>query len=269
MVNLGLFRTRLDGYLYSRGKYITTFDAGDIYEDNYVLTDTYNILEKYNLDSCKFLFRIIRSYNRLEKFFLYFHVDGNAKIVYGLDNIKSFNYKIFQIWGNIWNRIARANIYIKGLLLFNELMLNVYKNMWEDVWYNEILNKASYSFAIFDRIGYVYCQDGTGMGSPKSFDVKQRANSIREYIGFLYFDYNFGGRNKTKIINKLKNYNENNHSLNLKYFRNHFEVLNNLLEALIKDPDLTEDNRKYCEKLLEESKSREAEVNKNKKRSNI
>jgi len=50
LVNLGLFRTRLDGYLYSRGKYITTFDAGDIYEDNYVLTDTYNILEKYNLD---------------------------------------------------------------------------------------------------------------------------------------------------------------------------------------------------------------------------
>ena len=269
MVNLGLFRTRLDGILYSRGKYITTFDTGDIYEDNYVLTDSYNILEKYNLDSCKFLFRIIRSYNRLEKYYLYFHVDGNAKIVYGPDNIKSFNYKIFQIWGNIWNRIARANIYIKGLLLFNELMLNVYKNMWDDVWYNEILHKVSYSYAIFDRIGYVYCQDGTGLGSPKSFDENQRANNIREYIGFLYFDYNFAGHDKTKIINKLKNYNESNLNLNLKNFRNHFEVLNNLLDALIKDPDLTEDNRKYCEKLLEESKSREAEVNKNKKLSNI
>ena len=46
--NLGLFRSRLDGILYSRGKYIIAFDAGDLYEDNYVLLDSYNIMKKYN-----------------------------------------------------------------------------------------------------------------------------------------------------------------------------------------------------------------------------
>ena len=48
IVNLGLFWSRLDWILYSRGKYLITFDAGDIYEGDYVLTDAYNIIEKYN-----------------------------------------------------------------------------------------------------------------------------------------------------------------------------------------------------------------------------
>jgi glycosyltransferase involved in cell wall biosynthesis len=33
MKNLGCWRTRLDGIIYSRGKYIILFDAGDLYED--------------------------------------------------------------------------------------------------------------------------------------------------------------------------------------------------------------------------------------------
>ena len=65
MTNLGLFRSRIDGILYSKGKYIIAFDAGDLYEDNYVLYDAYNVIEKYNLDSCKFLFRQIKSFNDL------------------------------------------------------------------------------------------------------------------------------------------------------------------------------------------------------------
>ena len=49
VVNMGSWRTRLDGIIYSRGKYIILFDIGDLYEDNYVLSDAYNVIEKYNL----------------------------------------------------------------------------------------------------------------------------------------------------------------------------------------------------------------------------
>ena len=41
-------------------------------------------------------------------------------------------------------------------------------------------------------------------------------------------------------------------------------MLNELLEALIKDNDFNEETRNYCAKLLNESKIREKEVNKNK-----
>ena len=44
MKNLGVFKSRLDGILYSKGKYIILFDPGDFYEDNYVLLDAFNIL---------------------------------------------------------------------------------------------------------------------------------------------------------------------------------------------------------------------------------
>jgi len=66
MTNMGCWRSRLDGILYSRGKYIILFDAGDLYEDNYVLLDAYNVIEKYNLDSCKFLFRVLRNFGYLK-----------------------------------------------------------------------------------------------------------------------------------------------------------------------------------------------------------
>ena len=42
---------------------------------------------------------------------------------------------IFKSWGNIWNRIVRANIYIKGLYLLNDITLNIYKNAWDDIWF--------------------------------------------------------------------------------------------------------------------------------------
>ena len=89
---------------------------------------------------------------------------------------------------------------------------------------------------------------------------------MKEWVGFLYYDYNFLDRYnaKTYIINKLRNYNDTHQVLKLKNFRAHFEVLNNLLEALIKDPELNKTNREYCKQLLIESKQREKKFAKNK-----
>jgi hypothetical protein len=52
--NIGIWRSRLDGFLYSRAKYIIHFDMGDLYINNFVLEDFYNIVSKYSLDSLRF-----------------------------------------------------------------------------------------------------------------------------------------------------------------------------------------------------------------------
>ena len=80
----------------------------------------------------------------------------------------------------------------------------------------------------------------------------------------MCYDYNFCENKECKknIIKKLKDYNERDYKRQLKNFRSHFEVLNKLLEALIKDQDINEDDKKYCEKLLDESKKREKEIKK-------
>ena len=263
---MGCWRSRLDGVIYSRGKYIIFFDPGDLYEDNYVLLDAFNIIEKYNLDSCKFLFRIIRSFKRLEKSGVFFHVGFNPKIVYGTNDIIKLNSKVFSFWGNIWNRLVRANIFTKAILLLNELLLNIHKTVWDDVQFNKIINKASFSYTILERVGYVYLQNGYGEGSPRAKTIEQLSKVVKEYVGFLSFKYTFAENKNDKysIIQKLKEYNETHHDLRLQNFKAHFEVLNELLEALIKDNDFNEETRNYCAKLLNESKIREKEVNKNK-----
>ena len=266
MKNMGCWRSRIDGIIYSRGKYVILFDAGDLYNDNYVLLDAYNVIEKYNLDSCKFLFRKLKSYNNLNKSSVLFHVGLKPRIAYEPKNIEYLNFKIFYNWGNIWNRLVRANIFTKAFLMLNDLMLNLYKNVWDDVWFNKIVRRASFSYVIFERIGYVYLQDGKGEGSPQSNTKEEKNKIIKEYIGYLYYEYNFGQANGTKsyIIDKLREYNETNPKFKLNNFESHFEVLNDLLKALIKDPYVLPENKTYCEKLLNESIEREKNITKNK-----
>ena len=205
VVNMGSWRTRLDGVIYSRGKYIILFDTGDLYEDNYVLQDAYNIIEKYNLDSCKFLFRIIRTFKNLTNSGVYFHIGYNPEIAYETNNIKALNSKVFSFWGNIWNRLVRANIFTKALLLLNKIVLNIHKNVWDDLWFNNIIHRVSYSYAIFERVGYVYLQNGLGAGSPRSRNKEELSKVIKEYVGFLSFKYHFAKNKDTKysIFKKL------------------------------------------------------------------
>ena len=55
MINLGVFKSKMNFILYFKGNYIILFDPGNFYEDKYVLSDIYNILEQYNLDSFEFI----------------------------------------------------------------------------------------------------------------------------------------------------------------------------------------------------------------------
>ena len=104
--NLGLWRSRIDGFLYSNSKYIIQFDPGDMYEDNYVLEDVYNIINKYNIDSIKMPCRFIFDYNNLDnnKFAIVIN-DNFTKIAYQ-PNIGKYNEQYFNGNGWIWNRLA-------------------------------------------------------------------------------------------------------------------------------------------------------------------
>ena len=81
-------------------------------------------------------------------------------------------------------------------------------------------------------------------------------------MAFLYFDYNFCVNNecKAKIIRKLKYYNGKSRKKRLKNLISHFGILNNLLEALIKDPKVNDNDKEYCKKLLSEYKIREKQI---------
>ena len=250
--NMGLWRSRIDGFLYSRAKYILFFDTSDFYEDNYVLDDLYNLMNKYNLDSAKMIFRIINSYKNFENSYVPFHVNDMSKIVYETEHIEYYNKQIFGQWANIWNRITRVDIYAKGLCLLNDKLLNIYKNMWEDIWFNTIVDKVSYNFTIIERVGYVYYWDGKGIGTPKTKTESQRNTYIQEYLGLLYFDYHFlpKNNNKKKIIKKLREYNSPFSEYRLSFLKNNFHILNDLIRILISDFYVSGKDKIFLRKIL-------------------
>ena len=175
--------------------------------------------------------------------------------------------KIFSFWGNIWNRLTRANILIKAIYLLNDYVLNLYKNVWDDLWWNIIISKASFSYLIYERIGYIYHQNGKGEGSPRFITDEQKDKNIKEYLGFLYFNYNMLPKNDTKtvIVDKLKEYDGHNIDPKLSNLRTKFEVLYNLIKILREDPYVSKDNKVFLAKILNEAKKREKNINNNKK----
>ena len=262
--NLGLWRSRIDGFLYSRAKYIIFFDPSDFYEDNYVLEDFYNLMIKYDLDSVKMNFRIIGNYSNVKISKIPFHAGENSKIVYETENIEKMDAMVFGVKGNnIWDRMIRANVFTKGLCLLNDKVLNIYQNMIDDFYFNIIVNKKSNNYLIVDRIGYVYYYDGQGEGTAKIKTESQRDKAIQQYISILYYEYYFlpKNNNKEKIISKLKEYNDKKSTFRLNFFRTKFYLLNDLLNILIEDPFVSKDNKIFLNKLLNESKALEKEIN--------
>ena len=251
LTNMGILRSRIDGFLYSRGKYIIGFDPSDLYEDNYVLEDLYNIMERYKLDSLKFLFRKIGSYVKINESQIPLHLNEKPKIIYNSSNIERSNDNLFKNNNYIWNRIIRSNIFTKGLYLLKDIILNFYKNLCEDEWINYIVNKASFSFAIIERIGYIYLVDGKGVTRMFINPEGQKEKIIKEYLEFLYFDYIMLPENDSKknIIKKLKKYSRPGTPVQLKFLRSKY-ILIDLIKALIADPFISNKDKVFLNRLI-------------------
>ena len=256
--NMGVWRSRLDGFLYSKGKYILHFDTGDLFEDNYVLEDLFDIVEQFNLDSVKMLFRIFYNISDISNYHSPVKFKRNqSKIVYNV-NIKKYDKKIFGNHTNIWNRLTKNEIYTKGLYFLSSYTLNIYKNLWEDMWWNKIANKVSDNFLIIKRYGYLYFKDGTGEGSIKLKNEIEKDKKIKEFIHFLHFNYELWPKrdNKKILINRLKLHNETD----LHDFKTKFCILNNLLKLLIKDRFISIKDKLFLNALLKESIKREKNI---------
>ena len=263
--NMGVWRSRVDGFLYSRGKYIMTLDPDDLYEDNYVLEDLYNLMEKYELDSAKMLFRLIYDHKNLKDNKLPFDIEFNSSEIIGRKRIEKYNSdKLDWGFGVIWNRITRSDVYAKGLSLLSDDVLNIYKNFCDDQWWNKIGDAASYTFVIVKRFGYLYYHDPNGPSRMIMRTDEQKDKFIQEYIGFLYFDYDFLPKynDKKDIIKRLRSYNRKKKRVKLHNLKSKFYMLNNILNKLADDPYVSTEDKIFVYKLLLDSIERQNDIKK-------
>ena len=253
--NMGSWRSRLDGFLYSRAKYIIYFDMGDQYTDNYVLEDALILVQKYQLDSVRF--SLIKTNNfqnpYLKKNFVDFYKDQSKRIIYG----KSIFDVTTFVYGAIWDRLTRANIITKGLYLLDSFILNAYKNMWDDRWWNTLINKISLRNLIIDRIGYLYLVTGKGEGTIRLGNDLKNNKIIREFIYFWIFDLILLPKedNKRSIIKILRDFNNKNNRyfgirVNLDYIINKFLPYEHLLISLIEDNYVLKQDKEFVKTLL-------------------
>ena len=85
--------------------------------------------------------------------------ENYTRIVYG-ENITKYNDEVFSA-NHILTRLTRSNIYIRVLLSLSDQVLNIYKNMWEDIWWNKLANiNISYNLFILKRYAYLFKRYG-------------------------------------------------------------------------------------------------------------
>ena len=248
--NMGVWRSRMDGFLYSKGKYVLHFDPGDLYADNYVLEDSFDLINKYNLDTVRFSFSKTREGMDLSKNETFapmkIYPARHTQIIYGRPD-----YNIYELgYGTIWNKIVRANIFLKGLQLIDEYILNAYKNLWEDMWWNDLIDRISYGNLIVNRLGYIYLYTHQGAGEPKIRTSSLRNKTIKEFILFWFFDYQLLPKNdgKKRIIETLKNYNTDGNNfcripMHVCFLKNRFFIYERLLYLLINDPYVSDEDK--------------------------
>ena len=246
---MGLWRTRIDGFLYSKGKYILHFDPGDILADNFVLEDAYRYVTKYNLDTIRFSFSRIFSENLsdehdLENMIIY--PTKHLKIIYGRPD---YNSQVLG-YGTIWNRLVRANVMTKGFNLIEIDLLNAYKDLWEDYWWNDLINRVSFSNLIVNKLGYISFNDRNIINNLSIKDDIEKDKTIREFIYCWYFDYELMAReaNKTAIMEKLRAYSQKNNTynniiINLDYVKSFFPAYKHFLYILFKDPFIPDEEK--------------------------
>ena len=240
--NMGAWRSRLDGFLYSNAPYVIHFDAGDFYADNYVLEDIYYLANKYKLDSVRFAFRLTYSKNSLTKYDKnYFFPLKDRKIFYGKRKFNIYGFK----YGTIWNRLTKAEVFTKGLYHLDEFILNAYKNIYEDRWWNNLANNESNSFLMTNRVGYIYLRDSKGQGHIRSGNAFINEKTMKEIILFFLFDYNlaYAQSDKANIIKNLRDYKKGKSHLKLSDLKSNFPPYVHLINLLINDKYVSQKNK--------------------------
>jgi glycosyltransferase involved in cell wall biosynthesis len=251
-----VWRKRLDGFLYSRGKYILHINPSDILADNFVLEDAYNLLSKYSLDTVRFSFSKTLFNLNFEATLEF----GNMKI-YPLKHLKIIygrpDYDVHEFgYGTVWNRVIRANMFTKGLDLVDEYIINAKKNLWEDMWWNDLIDRVSFSNLVVNRLGYIFLYNRATVIEPSIKLNFQRDQTIREFIYFWYFDYILLPKedNKKSIIKTLINYNKPDNTfcrlpMKIQYLIFRFKIYERLLQLLIDDPSVSEEDKKIVKEL--------------------
>ena len=140
--------------------------------------------------------------------------------------------------------------------LVDEYIINARKDLWEDMWFNDLIDRVSFSNLVVNRLGYVFLYDRQTAIEPRIRLKFQRDKTIKEFILFWFFDYQLLEKedNKRKIIDTLYHYNQRNNTfcrlpMRLDFLISKFNIYKRLLKLLIDDPFVLDKDKEFIKDL--------------------
>ena len=161
--NLGIYNSRVNGILNSKGKYILFLDPDDMISNQDLFKKIYFFNLEYNLDIIEFV--VLYEYEGKHKLLrpndhrLSHYHNYSQKIIYqpDLSNILFFeptnNSYTNIICRPIWNKIVRKEIFLNTI---NFIGTNIYFNLAEDTIMNILNFQFASNYSNINVSGYIY-----------------------------------------------------------------------------------------------------------------
>ena len=189
--NSGVYNSRVDAILLSKGKYILLMDPDDMLINPNILKELFKYNTKYNLDIIEFTvmrYHEIKDYLFIKEKKNHYHQLTN-KIIYQpkLSDIffyypGSNNYSMVQC-RNIWNKLIRRIIILNTILYIGKKNYNNYFITAEDTMINIICFHFAENYSNIYLPGYMYNIRKTSMTHGK----KIKKNKILFYYNHLLY----------------------------------------------------------------------------------
>ena len=208
--NKGVYYSRVEAILFSKGKYIILMDPDDLYLNENLFKELYNYNFKLNLDIIEFtVFQQIEGRRNIfypKKHFEshYHNFTNNFSFQPNLSEILFHNPKNYMythsICRNIWNKMIRRKIFLDmhkfiGLSYFNDFVITA-----DDMTMNIISYHFANNYSNIYLPGYMYNIRSVSMSRGDGGDFLKKVRAIN-YL--LYFEILFKYIKKFEIDRRI------------------------------------------------------------------
>ena len=194
--NYGVYTSRLDSILASKGEYIILMDPDDMLLNKKLLEDLYNFNFEYNLDIIEYsvLCHLEKKLKIITNYYHYHNFSKKIIYQYILSNIFFHKKKLekysWMYCRVIWNKIIRRQILINSILYIG---IEYYKKLFitsEDTLINKICFHFAQNYSNINLPGYMYYIREESMTHGKSNNNKKL---LLYYNNLLYLKklYNY------------------------------------------------------------------------------
>jgi len=247
-INKGVYYSRVESILFSKGKYIILMDPDDLYLNENLFKELYNYNIKYNIDIIEFtVFQQIEGRRSIfypkNHYESHFHnFTDNTIFQPNLSEIlfhspKNNNIYTHSICRNIWNKMIRRKIFLDmhkfiGLDYFNNFVITA-----DDMAMNVISYHFANNYSNIFLPGYMYNIRPLSMSHG---DGGSLLNQIRAINYLLYFKilYKYVKQfeiNRRILFNELKNLKRYIYSIKDNNMTIYEENARNFLNEIIND----------------------------------